>query len=95
MYAGGFGPSLDNPEKLDGYMIDRAGEAELMDIQMDNEALIFTKRYLHREDLIGYSFKKQPNGTWEGGYLGNKDVGEGASRCIITAAPDDFFLRRS
>jgi hypothetical protein len=94
MYGGGFGPSLDDPEKLDGYMIDRAGEAELTDIQMDDDTLIFTKRYLHRDDLIGYSFKKQPDGTWEGGYLGCKEVGEGTSRCIITEVPDDFLVRR-
>jgi hypothetical protein len=71
-------------------MTDPAGESELSDIRMTETELLFTKKYLHREDSIEYTFWKQPDGTWKGVYAGSA-CGTGKSRCILTQVSDDFL----
>lgn len=95
MFMGGFGPnSDDDPDELLGSTTDRAGEAELTHIRLSDTSLSFLKRYVHRSDVIMYDYKKQPDGTWEGTYVGAKQVGMGRSRCILTPVSDDFLVRQ-
>ena len=95
MFMGGFGPSSDkDSDDLVGNTTDRAGEAELTHVKLSETELSFLKRYVHREDVIMYNFKKQPDGTWEGHYVGTLEIGMGKSRCVITPVPDDFLRRR-
>lgn len=90
LYYGAFGPNPENGEELVGVTKDEYGEAELSDIKISENQLSFTKKYNHRDDLIFYAFQKQPNGTWEGKYQGDK-VGEGETHCVLTQVTEDFF----
>jgi hypothetical protein len=95
MFMGVFGPNNDeHPDELVGSTTDRLGEAELTKIVLSEISLSFLKRYIHRKDAIMYDFKKQPDGIWEGTYVGTEKVGMGRSRCIITPVPEDFLVRR-
>jgi hypothetical protein len=92
MYMGAFAPFPGVPVKLTGTMVDHAGESDIVDIQLTEDTLSFSKLYLGREDCIDYTFKKQLDGTWEGEYVGDA-VGRGKSRCVLTPVPDDFLWR--
>jgi hypothetical protein len=92
MFAGDFEPYLPVPGYFVGSMTDHAGQAELVAVKLTEDTLSFSKLYLHREDCIDYTFKKQPDGTWEGEYVGDA-VGRGKSRCVLTPVPDDFLTR--
>jgi hypothetical protein len=90
MYAGGFGPSRNDPDILAGNMTDQAGESELSDIRLTEAELSFTKKYRYRDDLIEYTFRKQPDGTWKGIYSGPA-CGVGQSRCVLAQVADEFL----
>jgi hypothetical protein len=90
MFAGGFGPADGNPRVLAGNMTDPAGESELADIRLTGTTLSFVKKYIHRRDLIQYTFRKGKNGTWDGEYSGSA-CGTGKSRCVLTQIPDEFL----
>jgi hypothetical protein len=90
MFAGGFGPSQDNPEVLAGNMSDPAGDSGLSDITLTDTEFTFTKRYAHGRDFIEYAFRKQPDGTWKGVYSGSA-CGTGQSRCVLIRVDEGFF----
>lgn len=82
--------------ELAGQMNDVYGQSLLSYITIEPGIIRFSKRYLNRSDLIHYDFELKPvdsdgHGTyWTGRYSGLR-TGSGASNCIITAVPDDFF----
>jgi hypothetical protein len=90
MFTGGFGPSHNDRNILTGNMTDPAGESELSDIKLTETELSFTKKYVHREDFIEYTFRKQPDGTWKGTYSGSA-CGTGQSHCVLAQVGDDFL----
>lgn len=62
-------------------MLDKYGKSILRDIRIDNSEFEFTKKYLHRKDIINYKYKKK-NGFWNGHYSG-PIVGEGKTICKL------------
>jgi hypothetical protein len=93
VFHGVIGKPLDDPDgPLAGETHDRFGKAVLTNINILKDSLSFTKTYERRDDDIFYVFRKLPNGTWEGGYQGNSDVGGGFARCVLVEVPDDFLI---
>jgi len=82
-------PEHDDPKHLIGKMHDVFGLSRLLNIEITKTDLRFTKHYDGRPDPISYEFKRQPDGTWIGYYLGV--MGNFPSRCTLSEVPDDFL----
>ncbi len=92
MFAGGFGPSREDPKVLVGDMTDQAGESSLAGIKLAGSEFSFTKQYEGREHLIRYKFQKQPDGTWSGEWSFSGEAwGKGRARCVLAQVADDFL----
>lgn len=76
---------------LVGKMTDHYGESELFDVVLGPKALWFTKRYVHRDDLVLYKFKKGVDDVWRGTYNG-RSTGKGEAHCVLTVVPEDFLM---
>lgn len=88
MFSGVIGPECG---LLVGRMTDHYGESELFDVVLGPKALWFTKRYVQRDDLVLYKFKKGADGIWRGTYDG-RATGRGEAHCVLMEVPEDFFL---
>lgn len=91
MFAGVIGPERKGSKVLTGRMTDHYGGSELIDIEIEDGRILFTKVYDRRSDGISYLFKKDADGTWDGTFVG-RAVGSGQARCILTIVPEDFLL---
>ncbi|MEM4271651.1 MAG: hypothetical protein QXD13_00995 [Candidatus Pacearchaeota archaeon] len=69
---------------IDGYLNDRWGQSKIEGILKNQLGdLTFRKMYIHRADIIFYSFKKEGN-LWIGCYNG-PETGVGEAQCEIYA----------
>ena len=89
-------PGDDMSDELAGQLNDVYGQSVLSDIKIEPGIIEFSKRYVHRSDLVHYKFElKAPNpdgtGTYWAGHYSGERTGRGVSNCIITDVPDDFF----
>lgn len=89
-------PGNDMSGKLAGQMNDVYGESELSNIKIEPGIIEFSKRYVHRPDLIHYEFELKPvdsdgHGTYWAGHYSGQATGRGISNCVIIDVPDDFF----
>ncbi len=86
--------------QLTGKMFDFYGKAELFDISISEQVLLFTKQYGSDNGylVLRYQFKRQDNF-----YVGEciecmelrPDRGNDekrATKCVLTEVPDDFFI---
>ncbi len=91
IFVGAIGPDPEDEGRLVGFMSDHYGEAELVDVKVDEKQLSFTKYYIHRHDPIFYNFQKKENSFWVGEGTGPA-VGHGYARCVLTEVPKEFFV---
>lgn len=74
----------------EGSMCDQFGYSELSEIEIGESQVKFTKAYVHRKDLIYYSFRLKEGNIWIGEYTG-KATGTGISCCTLMEVPDIFL----
>jgi len=87
MYAGAI---WEEGGRLTGKMQDECGMSTLFDIHISESMVRFEKKYDDRDYPISYSMPIR-DGIAYVGRFSSQPTGSGASRCIITEVPDDFF----
>ncbi|MEK7536003.1 MAG: hypothetical protein AAB590_03250 [Patescibacteria group bacterium] len=79
----------------EGTIMDEFGVSAVRHLNVANpDRLTFRKQYLSRRDTIDYDLTKQPDGSWQGVWLGDA-VGRGSVRCFITPVEENFLLEPS
>jgi hypothetical protein len=90
-FGGYFRYDVESKKICDGQLVDTWGESEILNFGfMDDNLLKFDKKYIKRDDIIHYEFKKNKKGIWEGIYDGSA-TGRGLTHCITSLADKDAF----
>lgn len=89
MFAGALWQE-DNPlQRWIGRTQDKFGVADLFGVNVGKSTLKFAKKYVERDDVIQYTFRRQGQ-LWIGEWSGDA-VGEGTAQCILTEVPETIF----
>ena len=90
-FGGYFRYDVESKKICDGQLVDLWGESEILNFGfMDDSVLEFCKKYIRRNDIINYKYKKNEKGVWEGEYFGEA-TGKGITQCITSLVDKDAF----
>jgi hypothetical protein len=90
-FGGYFRYDVNTKNVCDGQLVDPWGESEMLNFGfMDDNNLKFDKKYVKRNDIIHYEYKKNEKGIWEGEYDGEA-TGKGLTHCITSLVDENAF----
>jgi hypothetical protein len=75
----------------DGQLVDCWGQADILNFGLlDKDTLEFNKKYIGRQSVINYKYRKIKGDIWVGEYNGEY-TGKGETQCKINLIDNDAF----